>query len=734
MDSSYPKISFERIDQASDAAVIGEIKEVHEDDGWIVVGAEETDARRRDSVPSNHCPAVESDFHECRPSRNQNQDSMTENVEAEETCPLNQASHFLLGPVQIEKQNKNSLDATAAVSSEPILKEAQNNPEDFQHHGIHRRSLQLEDNPYTVISRPTQSPSNSGAPKSPLKLPCTPIKGKETEKIQPPYPQSRNNTVNIPKPSGIGLHLNSIINVLQAGSGAIVHTKSAQSFNFSIRGMKSTPTINSHLSDTSKSSTGFSPPENVSACTDDRGPKIHDSAAVNSITSSATVIIKSSNNLVDDQSAQGNKSVCTDIKTDGILDEFKSNPKKKRKRFSDSSNGDGDGCKRCHCRKSKCLKLYCDCFAAGLYCAGSCACQGCYNRPEYEDKVLESRQQIESRNPLAFAPKIVKHIIEPSASSSGNFSQEDETLFTPSSARHKRGCNCKKSMCLKKYCECYHANVGCSVGCRCEGCKNVFGRKGEYSLEKDALSKEGTSATTAGSNGGLCHSELTPRTPAVHHRKDVREGCLRPRRCFQSPESGVTSATPNAMTPLSPINSDNNAMISEGALEDLDLVSSQEELYFGNVETPGEFSTVRHQIGKTGNPPGANQYSSAGFLSLLCSPGTPMAQSGASRPLKVVDLDGELCNNTMQDDTPDILRDSPAPPNAVKSSSPNKKRVSPPHASRHELGLCSLNGLRTGRKFILKAVPSIPPLTPCAGSKRGLPQERNSPQDGSSHK
>lgn len=27
--------------------------------------------------------------------------------------------------------------------------------------------------------------------------------------------------------------------------------------------------------------------------------------------------------------------------------------------------------------------------------------------------------------------------------------------MTPSSARHKRGCNCKKSMCLKKYCECY---------------------------------------------------------------------------------------------------------------------------------------------------------------------------------------------------------------------------------------------------------------------------------------
>lgn len=32
--------------------------------------------------------------------------------------------------------------------------------------------------------------------------------------------------------------------------------------------------------------------------------------------------------------------------------------------------------------------------------------------------------------------------------------QEDPNN-TPASARHKRGCNCKKSSCLKKYCECY---------------------------------------------------------------------------------------------------------------------------------------------------------------------------------------------------------------------------------------------------------------------------------------
>lgn len=34
---------------------------------------------------------------------------------------------------------------------------------------------------------------------------------------------------------------------------------------------------------------------------------------------------------------------------------------------------------------------------------------------------------------------------------------------------HQRGCNCKRSGCLKNYCECYEAKIGCSANCRCLG-------------------------------------------------------------------------------------------------------------------------------------------------------------------------------------------------------------------------------------------------------------------------
>lgn len=62
--------------------------------------------------------------------------------------------------------------------------------------------------------------------------------------------------------------------------------------------------------------------------------------------------------------------------------------------------------KSCNCKKSKCLKLYCECFANNRFCGVDCACNGCSNHVEHDDERLHAKEQILMRNPLAFRPKI----------------------------------------------------------------------------------------------------------------------------------------------------------------------------------------------------------------------------------------------------------------------------------------------------------------------------------------
>ncbi|XP_028836061.1 protein lin-54 homolog isoform X2 [Denticeps clupeoides] len=109
--------------------------------------------------------------------------------------------------------------------------------------------------------------------------------------------------------------------------------------------------------------------------------------------------------------------------------------------------------KPCNCTKSQCLKLYCDCFANGEFCS-NCNCTNCFNNLEHESERLKAIKACLDRNPEAFKPKIGK----------GKEGESDR--------RHSKGCNCKRSGCLKNYCECYEAKIMCSSICKCVGCKN----------------------------------------------------------------------------------------------------------------------------------------------------------------------------------------------------------------------------------------------------------------------
>lgn len=103
----------------------------------------------------------------------------------------------------------------------------------------------------------------------------------------------------------------------------------------------------------------------------------------------------------------------------------------------------------CTCKKSRCLKKYCSCFSSGKLCVKDCECKDCMNDGKHERQRLAARKTYLKRNPAAFTSK-----------------------FTDSQS-HIKGCNCRKSNCLKRYCECFQAGTTCGDQCNCVDCENV---------------------------------------------------------------------------------------------------------------------------------------------------------------------------------------------------------------------------------------------------------------------
>lgn len=175
----------------------------------------------------------------------------------------------------------------------------------------------------------------------------------------------------------------------------------------------------------------------------------------------------------------------------------------------------------CNCKKSKCLKMYCDCFRLSEYCKASCNCVECCNivrirlahaaplllspsahRPlcpqeKFEHVRLAARKAIQDRNPEAFKPRVKEEMKE-----------------------HLTGCHCRKSACLKKYCECYTGKVPCSSRCRCVDCQNVpqlYAKSGGGALTaaKAAQVTDGAGGKATATSGGIAIDSSGPYAPKL---------------------------------------------------------------------------------------------------------------------------------------------------------------------------------------------------------------------------
>ncbi|KAE8714684.1 hypothetical protein F3Y22_tig00110194pilonHSYRG00044 [Hibiscus syriacus] len=282
-------------------------------------------------------------------------------------------------------------------------------------------------------------------------------------------------------------------------------------------------------------------------------------------------------------------------------------------------------------------RSYCECFAAGIYCEDCCACESCFNKPDYEEIVLENRHKVQLRNPLAFAPPIVK------AQNDSLNNTGDENSNTPS-ARHKRGCKCKRSKCLKNYCECYRAKVGCSDGCHCENCDNSFGKKSESKVHREERCKN--------------------QSHEMSNTADVMY-------------DSIKVETANQFLPTWETLTDVNQLV----------VSTHPQSRVVPSFTSHDMRDCQN-VSQAESERGTNLHWWSSALS-----------SKQPSPSKLHSFDdiGEM----MEDGLPNFLIENSDPANTVKSGSPNQKRISPPKFQSNEFGLNIPPHMPTARKLVL---------------------------------
>ena len=157
----------------------------------------------------------------------------------------------------------------------------------------------------------------------------------------------------------------------------------------------------------------------------------------------------------------------------------------------------------CTCKKTKCIKKYCECFSSGILCF-NCKCENCENKTFFTDNFnRKNSSNINNTN------KKEEELKEKKESK-----QINETNLDLSDNNTKKLiiCTCSKSGCNKNYCECFKAKVKCNNKCRCIKCLNKI----DDSIQLDEEKMIAKSISTPLNNNNKIENTIPLNSFTVH--------------------------------------------------------------------------------------------------------------------------------------------------------------------------------------------------------------------------